>query len=128
MASKNELLEETKQIEEAIVAEVQQIRELAWQKLKIGLTVVFVGFGTYWLVKKYLGHPVQYQDLAPSSSLGKKEETNQSVVGSQQEFDIVQMIKKEIAVFLLAIAKQKIQELLQNLYQSEYGEEEIAEE
>ncbi len=123
MASKKELLEETKQVETAIVAQVQEIQEMVWQKVKIGLTMAFIGFGTYWLVKRYLDYPARYQDLMPQQSENAEKE-NSNIVNPNQEPDIIQMIKKEIAVFLLAIAKQKIQELLQKLYDTENMEEE----
>lgn len=115
MKSKKEILEETQEVEKAIVEEVKALQESVWQKIKIGLTITFVGFGTYWLLKKYLDYPLQYKDLMPPVSQ-KEDSTESRVVSIKEEPDIVQMIKKEIAVFLLAIAKQKIQELLQKLY------------
>jgi len=122
MKSKKEILEETQKTEEAIAEEIHNLKEDVWQKVKIGLTITFVGFGTYWLLKKYLNYPLQYKDLMPQVS--QKEESAESKVAStKEELDIIQTIKKEIAVFLLAIAKQKIQELLQRLYHNENGEE-----
>jgi len=123
MKSKKEILEETKETEEAIAEEIHNLKEDIWQKVKIGLTITFVGFGTYWLLKKYLDYPLQYQDLMPQVSQ-KEERAENNVVSTKEELDIIQMIKKEIAVFLLAIAKQKIQELLHKLYQNEEDDEE----
>jgi len=123
MKSKKEILEETKETEEAIAEEIHNLKEDIWQKVKIGLTITFVGFGTYWLLKKYLDYPLQYQDLMPQVSQ-KEERAENNVVSTKEELDIIQMIKKEIAVFLLAIAKQKIQELLYKLYQNEEDDEE----
>lgn len=123
MKSKKEILEETKDVEEAITEEIHNLQEDIWRKVKIGLTITFVGFGTYWLLKKYLDYPLQYKDLMPPVSQ-KEENVESKVMSTQEEPDIVQMIKKEIAMFLLAIAKQKIQELLQKLYYKENEEDE----
>ncbi|MFN3315415.1 MAG: hypothetical protein ACK40K_01285 [Raineya sp.] len=115
MASKKQLLEETKQVEEAIAEEFDSLQENIWRKIKVGLTIVFVGFGTYWVLKKYLDYPITYQEFKPDIQENEPKEESK-IVSSGQESDIIQMIKKEIAVFLLAIAKQKIYELLQKLY------------
>jgi len=122
MASNNALLEETKVIEEAIAEEVNSLQDNILQKIKVGLTMVFVGFGMYWILKKYLDYPIGYKDLNPLPSENDRH-TESNLVSPQQEPDIIQMIKKEIAVFLLAIAKQKIQELLQKLYYNTSNEE-----
>lgn len=117
MTSKKEILEQTNMVEEAIAEELTQLKENIWQKMKIGFTIAFVGLGTYWLLKKYFDSPTQYQNLQPHLQDNKiKQEENNNFPSSKQELDIVQMIKREIAVFLLAIAKQKIQELLQKFY------------
>ena len=123
MKSKKEILEESKEVEEAIAEEIHKLQEDVWQKVKIGLTITFVGFGTYWLLKKYLDYPLQYKDLMPQVSQ-KEENVESKLISTKEEPDIIQMIKKEIAVFLLAIAKQKIQELLQKLYYKENEEDE----
>ncbi|GAB4126027.1 MAG: hypothetical protein OHK0045_10820 [Raineya sp.] len=120
MASKKELLEQTKMVEEAIAEELTHLQENIWQKIKIGFTIAFVGVGTYWLLKKYFDYTPQYQDLQENKI---KQEENNNIPSSTQELDIVQMIKKEIAMFLLAIAKQKIQELLQRFYYMKNFEE-----
>ena len=125
MASKKELLEQTKVVEEAITEEMSNLQENVLQKVKLGLTMVFIGFGTYWIVKRYLDYPVRYQDLMPPQQPENTEKENSNIVSPNQEPDIIQMIKKEIAVFLLAIAKQKILELLQKLYYPESTEKEI---
>lgn len=126
MKSRKEILEETKEVEEAIAEEIYNLQEDIWQKIKIGLTIALVGFGTYWLLKKYLDYPLQYKDLMPQASQ-QEESTENKIVSTHEELDIVQMIKKEIAMFLLAIAKQKIQELLQKLYYKENEEDELEE-
>lgn len=118
MASKKELLEQTKVVEEAIAEEMSNLQENILRKVKLGLTIAFIGFGTYWILKKYLDYPVQYQDLKPNTQENEPREESK-IVSSGEELDIVQMIKKEIAVFLLAIAKQKIYELLQKFYDTQ---------
>jgi len=116
---KKELLEEAKTLEATIVDEVGNLQDDIWQKVKTGATLVAVGIGTYFIVKKLLNYPVQlHHFVGEEKSQPQESQANNDAKLAYKEptLDIVEMIKKEMAVFLLAIAKQKIQELLQKFY------------
>jgi hypothetical protein len=121
---KEKLLEEVKQIEVAIAEEVDEIQEVFWRKVKIGATMALVGVGTYWVLNRFLNHPVKVQDLIETSPIEPQTEAtpHHQVAYQEPTSDIIEMIKKEIAIFLLAIAKQKIHELLQKFYATQVAE------
>ncbi|MCS6795999.1 MAG: hypothetical protein NZ516_08550 [Raineya sp.] len=115
------LQKEAEQLETAIAEEIETIQEKLWFKIKIGFSIALVGIGTFWIVKKWLDYPLRWQDFFPQSPNNEaqkqiSQETSENYsLRSNQELDIVAMIKREIAMFLLAIAKQKIYELLEKL-------------
>lgn len=120
---KKELLEEAKVLEASIVEEVEHLQEDIWYKIKTGATLIAVGVGTYFLVKKLFNHPVRLEDLVDTTQKSKEEpDTDAKLAYKEPHLDVIDMIKKEMAVFLLAIAKQKIYELLQKLYFTQEAE------
>jgi len=112
---KKELLEEAKVLEASIVEEVGNLQEDIWFKIKTGATLLAVSVGTYLLVKKLFDYPVKLEHLVDTKNT-QEQDNDTKVAYKEPNLDIVDMIKKEMAVFLLAIAKQKIYELLQKLY------------
>lgn len=120
---KKELLEESKVLEASIAEEVQHLQEDIWHKVKTGATLVAVGVGTYLIVKKLLNYPVKLEHFVDTTQKNTEtQETDAKLAYKESNLDIVEMIKKEMAVFLLAIAKQKIYELLQKLYFTQEAE------
>lgn len=105
-------------LENAIAEEIENIQEKIWYKFKLGLSVALVGIGTFWVLKKWLDYPLRLQDFYPSAddaNSTESPEASKNAPQSQKDLDIVAMIKREIAMFLLAIAKQKIYELLEKI-------------
>jgi hypothetical protein len=120
---KKELLEEAKVLEASIVEEVEHLQNDIWHKIKTGATLVAVGVGTYWIVKKLFDYPVKLEHFIDTNHNNTEEQPTESKLAYKEpSLDIVEMIKKEMAVFLLAIAKQKIYELLQKLYFTQEAE------
>ncbi len=110
------LQQEADLLEDAIAEDIENIQEKIWYKFKLGLSVALVGIGTFWVLKKWLDYPLRLQDFYPSDTDTPTESTEPSnAPQSQKDLDIVAMIKREIAMFLLAIAKQKIYELLEKI-------------
>ncbi|PKQ68962.1 hypothetical protein [Raineya orbicola] len=123
------LQQEADLLETAIAEEIENIQDKIWHKFKIGLSIAFVGIGTFWILKKWLDYPLRLQDFFPSQEENSADETEKrekyNPPQSQKDLDIVAMIKREIAMFLLAIAKQKIYELLAKIqnYENEPNNE-----
>ncbi len=111
------LQQEADLLESAIAEEIENIQEKIWHKLKLGLSVALIGIGTFWILKKWLDYPLRLQDFYPSADATSSTETTETsnAPQSQKDLDIIAIIKREIAVFLLAIAKQKIYELLEKI-------------
>ncbi|MCU0439653.1 MAG: hypothetical protein MUC49_17320 [Raineya sp.] len=120
---KKELLEEAKVLEASIVEEVENLQEDIWHKVKTGATLVAIGVGTYFIVKKIFDYPAKLEHFVDiTEKKTQEQEADGKLAYKEPSLDIVDMIKKEIAVFLLAIAKQKIYELLQKLYFTQEAE------
>ncbi|KOY87540.1 hypothetical protein AD998_16605 [bacterium 336/3] len=120
---KKELLEEAKVLEASIVEEVEHLQEDIWHKVKTGATLLAVGVGTYLIVKKLLNYPVKLEHFVDNTQKNTETQENDTKIAYKEpNLDIVEMIKKEMAVFLLGIAKQKIYELLQKLYFTQEAE------
>lgn len=122
MKHSNRILEqEAQQIEEAIVEEIESIQENVWRRVKLGFSIALIAIGTFWIVRKWLNYPLRLQDFLPKShtSEGSSQHSSSTIVpsceNSTQEWELLSMIKREIALFLLSIAKQKIYELLAKL-------------
>lgn len=111
------LQQEADLLETAIAKEVENIQEKIWYKFKVGLSVALVAIGTFWVLKKWLDYPLRLQDFYPSVGTDTPKESTEpsNAPQSQKDLDIIAMIKREIAIFLLAIAKQKIYELLEKI-------------
>ncbi|MDX1903228.1 MAG: hypothetical protein SFU27_03635 [Thermonemataceae bacterium] len=110
MKKKEEVLEEIKQVEQSIGTEIENFRDTIWHKIKIGISIGLVAVGTFWAFRRYLDEVIEE----------KPTKTNDTPIEgthlAHKDLDIVSMIKREMAMFLLLLAKKQIQELLKKIY------------
>jgi hypothetical protein len=122
---KTQLLEENKLTENAIQEKVENLRTDFLHKAKIGITIGLVSFGGYWIVRQLLGNPIHLKDLFSENDENHYNKADGSEVKSllpvstdvSEEWDLVRMIKKEIAKFVVAVVRSKLQELIEILTQ-----------
>jgi len=99
-------LEEINQVEQAISIEIEDFKHSLWHKIKVGISIGLVALGTYWAFRRYLDEVV----IEPENN--EQREPSENKHFPQRDLAIVAMIKKEMAMFLLLLAKKQIQELL----------------
>ncbi len=107
-ARKKQLLQDSKSYEQGIQAEVSDLKDDFQKSLRIGLTVLGFALGAYWLMRSLQGK----QEALPEADT-KADNKDVPVYQQKAEEDsIFAIIKREIALFLVAIAKQKILEMM----------------
>ena len=106
-ARKAQLLQDIKSYEQGIQAEVSDLKDDFQKSLRIGLTVLGFAAGAYWLMRSLQGQ----QEALPEADT-KADSKEMPFYQKVEEDSIFAIIKREIALFLVAIAKQKILEMM----------------
>ncbi len=106
-ARKAQLLQDIKSYEQGIQAEVSDLKDDFQKSLRIGLTVLGFALGAYWLMRSLQGR----QEALPDTDT-KTDSKEVPFYQKVEEDSIFAIIKREIALFLVAIAKQKILEMM----------------
>jgi len=107
-ARKAQLLQDSKSYEQGIQLEIAELKDDFQKSLRIGLTLLGFAAGAYWLLRSLPSSSEQ----APAAD-AKSESKDVPVYQQKAEEDsIFAIIKREIALFLVALAKQKILEMM----------------
>lgn len=103
---KAQLLQDIKSYEQGIQAEVSDLKDDFQKSLRIGLTLLGFAVGAYWLLRSL---PSSGEQAPETKSESKEVPVYEQKV---EEDSIFAIIKREIALFLVALAKQKILEMM----------------
>ncbi len=118
---KRRLLIQKEMQENEIIDKIEDIKSEAIDKLKIIANIGSVAVGAYLILKYLLGNKkFTLSEILPNGSFDDEKTDNKSnesggLSPSQTHLDensILAIFKREIAIFLVSIAKQKILELL----------------
>lgn len=110
---KQQLLEQKELQEDEIFDRISSIKSEAIEKLKIVASIGSVAIGAYLVLKYFFGDKnFSLSQIMPNFEEDLDEKLESKLSHNTDENGILGIFKREIALFLVSIAKQKILELL----------------